>query len=461
MYGRLARHLVCPLHERLVGRPTFRFLRELERSQWYAPNEVRALQAGKLGNLLAHARANTSFYRDRLSHWEKMSPDVDVPEALKGVPLLTKDDIRESGEDMLWRDAPGGVHPYTTGGSGGEPLAFYFDRRRQACDQAARIRTHRWFGVEVGDRELFLWGSPIELGRTNRLRRIRDRLFNHLLLDAFNMSPAHMDQYLEAWKRFRPTCLFGYPSSIALLADYARSCGHAPDLRSLRAVFVTGEVCHPPLRETIESFFEAPVADGYGSREAGFIAHQCLEGNLHITAEHVIVEIVNAKGEVLPEGEPGEMVVTHLDAYAMPFIRYRTGDCGRLKPGRCACGRGLPMLDVVEGRTTDFLYLPDGTIKHALSIIYPIRECAGVRQFRVTQQKDYSIVVDVVADDRRERISLESVRRRVRPVIGDTVDLRVEFVDRIPAADSGKYRHVISHVPSAVQNAKREEGADG
>jgi phenylacetate-CoA ligase len=377
------------------------------------------------------------------------------------LPLLSKEEIRSSTDDMLWHAAPGGLFRSNTGGSAGDPLIFYFDRRRQGYDQAARIRSRRWFDVDIGDREMYLWGSPIELARTDSVKRMRDALFNHRLLNAFNMSPRRMDEYLEEWDRFRPACLFGYPSSINLLVDHATSRGRKLALGKLKAVFVTGEVCYPHQRETIGSYFGVPVANGYGSREGGFIAHECPEGGMHITAESVIVEIVDTGGTPLPVGETGEIVVTHLDAYAMPFIRYRTGDVGRLKPGRCTCGRGLPLMDVVQGRATDFLYLPDGDIKHALSIIYPLREIAGVRQFRVVQHEDYSVTVDVVADDRGERITHEAVAQRVRPIVGEDAGLRVELVDRIASADSGKHRYVVSHVQPAPGCSRRAMNAPG
>lgn len=114
------------------------------------------------------------------------------------------------------------------------------------------------------------------------------------------------------------------------------------------------------------------------------------------------------------------------------------------------------MIDVVEGRTTDFLYLPDGAVRHALSIIYPLREMDGLRQFRVTQHEDYSVTVDVVVDDANVRISRESVMKCVRPVIGVDVGLRVDLVDRITPSPSGKHRYVISHAqPVAVAGTER------
>ena len=456
MLPAIARHIVFPIHERMLRRRTISYLRELEASQWFSPDELRELQRKKLGNLLRHADRHTSFYRRRFRDAEVDARNDDPRQVLARLPLLTRDDIRQNADGLLWREAPGGIFPYSTGGSSGEPLMFHVDRRRQGYDQAARIRTHRWFDVKIGDREIFLWGSPVELNRTDRLKSIRDALFNQRLLDAFHMSPERMDQYLDIIRRFQPACLFGYPSSLALLADHARETGQRLELRALKTVFVTGEVCFPHHRETITSFYGVPVADGYGSRDAGFIAHECPEGEFHLTAENVIVEIVE-DGRTLPVGETGEIVVTHLDAYAMPFIRYRTGDVGRLKAGRCACGRGLPLMDVVQGRQTDFLYLPDGTIKHALSVIYPLREIAEIRQFRITQHDNYDLTVDVVNANGESCATRDAVLQGLRTVLGDQVNVNVSLVDRIATTDSGKYRYIVSHAGPARVAADPEK----
>ncbi len=461
MWSSLVRHVVHPLHERLLGRATVRCARELEQSQWMSPRDLRQEQDRKLAALLRHSAEHVPYYRI-LARTGRVAPsDGDPRAALARLPLLSKDDIRAHGPAMVWHDAPGGVFPHNTGGSTGEPLIFHFDRRRQAYDQAARIRTHRWFDVKLGDRELLLWGSPIELRRTDRLRSVRDRLLNQLMLNAFAMSPERMDIYLGAMRRFSPHALFGYPSSLALLADHAARRGDTGATGDLRAIFVTGEVCYPHHRRTLSRVFGAPVADGYGSREAGFIAHECPSGAMHIMAENVIVEILR-DGTPVAEGEEGEIVVTHLDAYAMPFIRYRTGDIGKLRAGRCACGRGLPLMDMVNGRSTDFLYLPDGTIRHALSIIYPLRELEGVRQFRVRQHRDYATTVSIVALPGQTGLTGEIVSRAVRGVVGQDVRLDVEFVPDIPPLGSGKHRYVISEAsPPDARSAAAEPQSAG
>lgn len=443
----LTRHFLLPFHERAIGRSTVRYFQELESSQWSSPAEIQELQQLKLRALLRHAIENIPFYRCRFRDAGLQTDADDAMVQLARLPPLRKDEIREAGDGLLWKAAPGGLTQRSTGGSTGEPLTFFLDRRREGYDQAARMRSHRWFGAELGDCEVLLWGSPIERTRTDTIRTIRDRLFHQHLLDAFAMSPTRMDCYLNTWDRQRPVALFGYPSSIALFVRHAQRRNRRLDNSRLKAVFVTGEVCYPHDRSILEKYFGVPVADCYGSREAGFIAHQCPEGGMHITAENVIVEIIH-DGQPAPLGASGDIAVTHLDAYGMPFIRYQTGDVGRLVAGRCACGRGLPLMDVVQGRTTDFLVLPDGTIKHALSVIYPLREMSEISRFRVTQAENLAVTVEVVAERSAPQSTVELVRRRVRPVVGQEIPLDIRFVDAIEETSSGKFRYVVSHAHS-------------
>ena len=172
-------------------------------------------------------------------------------EDLRRLPPMDAADARENRDKLVWKGAPGGVYRYSTGGSTGRPLIFYFGRRRQASDAAGRMRARRWWGVEVGDREIYLWGAPVELQKTDRIKTLRDRMFNQLVLNAFEMSPQVMDSYMEAIRAFKPKCIYGYASSITLLAAHARGRGTDLRIRSLRVVCTTGEPLYPDQRNLI------------------------------------------------------------------------------------------------------------------------------------------------------------------------------------------------------------------
>jgi phenylacetate-CoA ligase len=441
---------IYPLHERLIGRQTLGFLDELERSQWCSAEKLTALQTDKLRSLLTHAARHCPFYRRRFAE-AAIEPESARISDLGKLPLLTKADIRRAGPALTWPEVPGGLHRYTTGGSTGEPLVFYFDRRRQAYDQAARIRTHRWFGADLGHPEVLLWGSPIEQTRQNRFRRLRDRITNQLLLNAFAMSAADMDQYLDRIERYNPVSLFGYPSSLALLVTRAEKTGRRVNLPRLRAVFVTGEALSPADRRLLENYFGAPVADCYGSREGGFIAHQCPQGRMHVTDENIVLEILDTNGRRVAPGEVGQVVITHLDTFAMPFIRYVTGDLAQRAASTdpCPCGRGLSTIQSLTGRKTDFLVSRDGTVRHALSAIYVLREHPEIEQYRIVQLADYSIEVQIVRRGRLDGALRDTVRGELSRALGPHLRIAINDTDTIDPLPSGKHQPIVSHVDLA------------
>ena len=415
----------------------------LDQTQWWSRDRLRALQQQKLRHLLKHASSSCPFYRRRIEQSHLDPGRVDL-EALRDLPPLTKADIRAHSEEMTDWLSKERLYPCTTGGSTGDPLIFLIDRSRQAADQAARVRSRRWFNIDIGQRELYLWGAPVELARQDRMKRFRDRLTNHRLLNAFKMTPAGMSLYLKQIRRFDPVHIFGYPSSLARLVRHGLDCGRSLQTPSLRAVFTTGEVFLPSDRAVIEESVSVPVVDGYGSREGGFIAHQCPQGRYHVTMESLILELLDSEGRPVTGDRPGEVTVTHLDAFGMPFIRYRTGDMARWGVSQCPCGRGLETLDIVEGRKTDMLRTADGGFAHALSVIYVLREEPAIRQFKVEQASNLDLDVTVVADDAFDAHRQRQIIHLLRKQIGQRIEVRLHRAREIQPDPSGKHRHVVS-----------------
>jgi phenylacetate-CoA ligase len=310
--------------------------------------------------------------------------------------------------------------------------------------EAARLRAQRWFGVNVGAREIVLWGSPIKITRQDRVRQIRDWCLNSRLLSAFDMGEEALARHAAEIRDYAPAKMYGYASALYLLAEYFER-ESLPPPRSLRAVFTTAEPLFDFQRKTIETALGCAVGVEYGCRDGGLVALECPDGGLHIAAEGMYVEILD------PDAEGrGEIVLTNLDSHAFPIIRYRTGDIGSLDPSPCPCGRGLPKLRAVEGRQTDFLVTPGGRVLHALSAIYILREVPAIREFRIVQEAIDQLVVHVVLRQPIGPAEEASLCAQFASVF--STDMRVDIMrtDALPRTPSGKFRYVESRVAQAV-----------
>ncbi|OAI18575.1 capsule biosynthesis protein CapK [Methylomonas koyamae] len=444
-YTWLCSNIIFPVHEAFKRHDTVILRKNLEVSQWLQVDQIQSRQLESLRRFLNDVNIHVPYYR-RL--FERLNFDVanfNSTDQLTQLPLLTKSDIRTHLDELKADDAIG-LARFNTGGSSGEPLIFYIGRRRVSHDVAAKWRATRWWGVDIGDPEAVIWGSPIELGAQDKVRLLRDKLLRTHLIPAFEMSAEKVDGFIRQLQQIRPKMLFGYPSALAHIASHAQQTGVRLDDSGVKVAFVTSERLYDHQREKIESVFACPVANGYGGRDAGFIAHQCPHGGMHITAEDIIVEIVDKDGKPLPNGELGEIVVTHLATRDFPFIRYRTGDMGILSEKICGCGRGLPLLEEIQGRTTDFVVALDGTVLHGLALIYVLRDLEGVEAFKITQESLEKTTVQIVKsasyrEDAEQKIVTEFKKR-----LGQRVTINVEYTDYIPKERSGKFRYVISHV---------------
>ena len=337
---------------------------------------------------------------------------------------------------------------FNTGGSSGQPLIFLLGNERVSHDVAAKWRATKWWNVDIGDKEIVAWGSPIELGAQDRARIMRDLLFRSQLIPAFDLTEQKLLAFLQRIRDNKPKMLFGYPSVYHLLAKTAQTHGIAMDNLGINVVFVTSERLYPYQRELIAQVFGAPVANGYGGRDAGFIAHECPAGGMHLSFEDIVVEIVDpASGEVLHAGQSGEIVVTHLATSEFPFVRYRTGDIATLSTKSCSCGRSLPMLESIEGRSTDFVVASDGTMMHGLALIYILRDINGIEAFKITQQSLELTDVDIVWSNGEVPEAIkQAIISGLKQRLGDGVTININQLDEIKPEKSGKYRYVISKV---------------
>lgn len=446
LYTKLVSKLFFPLHEKLKHHDTVAIRKSLEQSQWQSPAELKSDRDKRFQQFITDIVKNVPYYADLFKQHSLTPSDFNRAEDLSKLPFLDKATITDNF-DKLKSETAGPLSRFNTGGSSGKPLVFLLGNERVSHDVAEKWRATRWWDVDIGDKEIVAWGSPIELGAQDKVRLIRDKLFRSELIPAFDMTEEKILGFIHKIKQVRPAMLFGYPSVFDLLAKTAAQRNIKMDDLGIKVAFVTSERLYPYQRENIEKVFGCPVANGYGGRDAGFIAHQCPSGGMHLSYEDIIVEIVDTKGDLVPNGQSGEIVVTHLGTSEFPFVRYKTGDIAVMSDEQCACGRGLPMLESIEGRSTDFVVAADGTILHGLSLIYILRDMQSVEAFKIIQESKQQTRVQVVAKSGEVSAEMtELIVQGFKARLGDQVEVIVESVAEIAAEKSGKYRYVISKV---------------
>jgi phenylacetate-CoA ligase len=260
------------------------------------------------------------------------------------------------------------------------------------------------------------------------------------------MSEADMRSFQQRLIRFRPQAMIGYATCLFAFASFLERQGLAPPRP--RAIISAAETLHDAQREVIERVFGCSVQNRYGCREVGPIAAECPEqGGMHVFADERLVEVV-VDGRPARDGEMGELLVTDLRNYAMPFIRYRIGDVAVAREGSCACGRGLPLLERVVGRSSDLIVTPDGRMIHGEFFTHLFYGQSAIRRFHVHQPKIDRLEVKIVPAENGADPDLAGIEAEIRRHVGPAVELALRTVhaDEIAPAKSGKFRFTTSDV---------------
>ncbi|MCB1766193.1 MAG: phenylacetate--CoA ligase family protein [Candidatus Competibacteraceae bacterium] len=443
----LARNLFLPLHERLRGRSTLVCYRSLRRTEKLDRTGLRAHQDDKLLTLLRHCWKDVPFYRARFAALGiKDVSDISL-DLFRRLPPVERLDVRESVEEMVARGFKGQLIRHTTGGSTGQPLVFYTDLEKESWHNAAKLRGRAWFGVAPGSRQVDFWGSPVELSKLDATRRFKDRWFlNHIVLSAFDLTDEGLARDAEVLRRFQPRLVYGYPTVLYHVALFMeRRLELFGDWRP-QLVTCTSEVMYPNQRYKMAEVFGCPIGDEYGSRDGGHLAHECPAGGLHIAAEHVLLEVDQPNEEGV-----GELLVTNLDGFGMPLLRYRVGDRVKLLNEPCPCGMTLPTLGQIAGRTSDFIVGRDGAPIHSAALRYVLRELSDLKQFKIIQRQDLSLDVLLVRDPPYPEKKLQEIRGKMHRTLRMEVPVRFSFPENIPPGKSGKYVTLVSEAQQLCQ----------
>ena len=447
LYEAAFRHVLFPLYESgLRRRSTLAYLREREAEQWLPPARIAELQWQRLKALLQHCWDEVPYYRQRWAAVGAEPGDIRDMQDLARLPVLTKDDIRDNFETIQARSFAGRMKFKSTGGSTGVPLRLGYTRESYERRVAVMLRGYGWAGATPGKRALYLWaGVP---GASNPLRVSKDglyhRLFNRRMLDTFPMRDDNLHEYAEAIERWRPEVIVSYVSPIVRLAQWLVDNGRG--IEGVTSVLGASEALHEHQRALIEAAFPGARAyNTYGCREFMLIASECgCRDGLHVNADHLVLELLDDAG--VPAAS-GNVTLTDLGNYGMPFIRYQNGDMATMaSDGACACGRGLPRLHSIDGRKLDTIRSPRGGVLPGAFFPHMLKDVPGIRRFQVKQHRLDALDIAIVAGPQFNEQQQQYVRGEIAKLLGDDVAVDLRLVDDIPLTSSGKLRVTISEL---------------
>lgn len=450
----LFRHVVYPAYHWAKRDGVNRARRELEKNQWLPSEQLLALQKKKLARLLSFAQRNVPYYKSLFSGLGlRMSETIGQGE-FQQIPTLTKDIIRREQDSLVSEDLSGNrLFPNSTSGSTGDPIRFFTDFRSITCRKAADIRSDSWTGWRLGDRYASLWGAPMDEVLATRLRgKIHAVVTNRRFLSSFDLSASRMDEYIEILRNFRPVFFLAYPGPLEQFAIHCKK--RNVFFPSIKGIVSSAETLWPHQREIVEEVFGIKVFNRYGSREIGLIGNECeAHDGLHIITDRVVVEVVNEDGHPCAPGEIGRILVTDLDNYGMPMIRYDIGDRAVPSENRlCDCGRGFPLIDRIEGRTLEVVRTPDGRRIGGTFWTLLLRSRPGLKQFQVVQPALDSVQVRFVRGDDFSEATIDAFVTKIQETCGGEVSVDFIEVDSIDLTESGKQRLIISRVSNRSED---------
>lgn len=429
------------------------FLRSIE---YKSEEEIREIQSQRLDTLLRHAWENTEYYNKVLSDCGVVNNGSVHLDRFNDIPFLTKEIIRREGDRLKAKNLPVNRKSYQnrTGGSTGETVVFWQDNYYWNLNVATKLYHFAMHGKEIGELELKLWGSNRDIvhdtiGWTTKLKNF---LYHRHVSSCGRLSEEDMRSIYHKINKCKPKSIWGYTDGVYTLAKFINRYGlklHPPAV-----VFGGGGTLFPHMVQAIEKAFQAPMINMYGSREMGDIACQCPEKEgLHVSSHTHVVEIVDRMGNAVME-KGGDIAVTSLHNYAMPFLRYRIGDRGKLTAKKCSCGRSFPLLETVLGRSMESFITKEGDIVspiYMITMLSTILDTRLIRKFQLIQDGYTCVTIKVVLNSHvsreQSRLNLDQASSTLKSIMGHECTITYDFVDEIPTTQSGKYLYTVCNLP--------------
>ena len=446
MVGNISKYIAYPLWDVKDNSNKLKTVRDLEKNQWLSPAELKDRQWHALKRTIDYAYRNSPYYGELFKSIGITPEDIKTPEDYLKIPITTKLDIRNNTEQFISTEySKDSLVVAKTGGSTGVSLNLYFDETCQELRNAAAIRSDRWAGWDLGHKRAALWGNPPT--PTTFKQKVRHHLLDRTIyLDTMALNDSNMGAFVQLWAIEKPKSLFGHAHSIYMFAKYVSS-KNISDLRP-QAIVATSMMLLDHERALIESVFNCKVTNRYGCEEVGLIGSECEKHQgMHLNINHLYVEFIDDDDKPVQAGEPGKIILTDFNNKGMPLLRYQVEDIGVPSDKQCSCGRGLPLMQNLQGRVADFLKGSDGTLIAGISLVErTLTHVKGLEQIQLVQTSLNSIEINRVKGIEYDESTDPSLLKEINIVFGDGVTCIINDVTEIAQENNGKYRFSICKI---------------
>jgi phenylacetate-CoA ligase len=450
--------------QRLRGWNYLPWLERLEELQWAPAQQVEDYRQGRLRSLLEHCHANVPFYQGEFRRLGLVPADIRSPADLKRLPKITKPMLRADYSRFFAAGGRQALDVWPSSGSSGEP--FHFRRSKEGVAMntyAPWSRGRRWWGMDFGAREAQIWAGARHVG--GRLaaraaaikRRVSWRMKNIKLIDVYHQDAASVRKTYVELLAFEASFMRAMASGLYRFCATLEELGLDGKALGVRAAIITGESLLRAQRGLIERVLGCKTVIEYGCTELGVIAFECPSGGLHLTHENHIFEF-ECDGRDAKPGERADLVITSLNERAVPLVRYAIGDIVVPTERACACGRTMPLISSVEGRTHDNIQTPAGQVVHAMFFTHMFDALPAVHQFRIVQESIDALRIELRGAGEIPARDKEFIRSAGEQAMGPGVKVEVVQVREMPVSSSGKQPWIISKLTPNQQAAGTRTG---
>jgi len=421
IYNKIFQKIIFPLSEAYSGTTIQKKLKFLLKSQYWSKKQIEEYQNKRLRELIKHAYENVPYYTNLFDALGLKPSDIKTKKDLKKIPFLTKEIIRNNYEELRANNFKNKSFVKYTSGSTGSPMHFYLTKEDYSWIWAVEFRNWTRAGYNLGDKYVKL---SLNNDRVKLSKQIQDRFMRCRYVYTLGMDENNIKRYIEHMIKYQPKIIYGYSSSLYILAKYMEK-NHIT--YNPNAVLTTAENLLPSTRRRLEKVFKCKVYDLYGCGGEGLnIAAQCEKEKYHVNEEVVILEF-----------EHNEILVTSLNNYAMPLIRYKPGDLVT-SGSNCDCKRNTLILKQINGRSTDVVITGRGDVMTTYFFTQFLEYIEGIEEFQIMQNNINNITIKIVKNDKYVKDTETKIKKYIQKGASKKFEIYFQYVQSIPSEKNGK-----------------------